>query len=92
MHVSEVSPGLPSPVGVVDEYGAVGDRAVPSDLQAVDVAQVDGEVDEEASLDICCKSVSRNYFSDCTFNFILICFVFIGHTKRLFKLFQIQIL
>ena len=57
LHVSEVSPGLPSPVGVVDEYGAVGDRAVPSDLQAVDVAQVDGEVDEEASLDKCCKSV-----------------------------------
>ena len=53
MHVSEVSPCLPSAVGVVDEDGAVGDGAVPRDLQAVDVAQVDGEVDEEASLEIC---------------------------------------
>ena len=52
LHVSEVSPRLPSAVGVVDEDGAVGDGAVPRDLQAVDVAQVDGEVDEEASLEI----------------------------------------
>ena len=52
MHVSEVSPCLPSAVGVVDEYGAVGDGAVPGDLQAVGVAQVHGEVDEEASLDL----------------------------------------
>ena len=51
LHVGEVSPRLPSAVGVVDENGAVGDGAVPGDLQAVDVAQVQGEVDEEASLD-----------------------------------------
>ena len=50
LHVGEVSPRLPSPVRIVDEDGAVGDGAVPRDLQAVRLAQVNGEVNEEDSL------------------------------------------